>query len=133
MLGGYRRICYFLALLLTFCAAAYTQQVFGSIFGTVTDPSGSSVTGAKVTVTDINKGTQFEVSTDVSGNYNKGQLVPGQYTVARPYFWSSDRELFLSCKQPVRTPKHVRPGEVVVPIIRAKLKTKLSTSTILMI
>jgi hypothetical protein len=82
MLGGYRRVCCFLALLLTFCAAAYTQQVFGSIFGTVTDPSGSAVAGAKVTVTDINKGTQFEVSTDVSGNYNKGQLVPGQYMVA---------------------------------------------------
>src|ERR1035438_2709465 len=75
MLGGYRRVCCFLALLLTFCAAAYTQQVFGSIFGTVTDPSGSSVVGAKVTVTDINKGTQFEVFTDASGNYNKGQLV----------------------------------------------------------
>jgi hypothetical protein len=65
-----------------FCAAANAQQVFGGIFGTVTDPSGSAVVGAKVTVTDINKGTQFEVSTDASGNYNKGQLVPGQYTVA---------------------------------------------------
>ena len=64
-----------------FCAAANAQQVFGSIFGTVTDSSGSAVVGAKVTVTDVNKGTQFEVTTDVSGNYNKGQLVPGQYTV----------------------------------------------------
>jgi hypothetical protein len=81
MLGGYRKVCCFLALLLMFCAAANTQQVFGGIFGTVTDPSGSAVAGAKVTVTDMNKGTQFEVSTDVSGNYNKGQLVPDQYTV----------------------------------------------------
>jgi Carboxypeptidase regulatory-like domain len=64
-----------------FCAAANAQQVFGSIFGTVSDPSGSAVASAKVTVTDVNKGTSFEVSTDVSGNYNKGQLVPGQYTV----------------------------------------------------
>src|SRR5450759_311714 len=81
MLSRYRKECCFLALLLVFCAAANAQQVFGSIFGTVTDPSGSAVVGAKVTVTDINKGTQFEVTTDVSGNYNKGQLVPGQYTV----------------------------------------------------
>src|SRR5664279_5244753 len=79
--SGYRKECCLLALLLMFCAAANAQQVFGSIFGTVTDPSGSAVVGAKVVVTDINKGTQFEVSTDVSGNYNKGQLVPGQYTV----------------------------------------------------
>lgn len=81
MLGGYRKVCCFLALLLMFCAAANTQQIFGSIFGTVTDPSGSAVVGAKVTVTDLNKGTQSEVSTDVSGNYNKGQLVPDQYMV----------------------------------------------------
>jgi hypothetical protein len=82
MLSRYRKECCFLALLLVFCAAANAQQVFGSIFGTVTDPSGSAVVGAKVTVTDINKGTSFEVNTDASGNYNKGQLVPGQYTVA---------------------------------------------------
>ena len=81
MLGGYRKVCCFLALLLMFCAAANTQQIFGSIFGTVTDPSGSAVVGAKVTVTDLNKGTQSEVTTDVSGNYNKGQLVPDQYMV----------------------------------------------------
>ena len=77
----YRKECCLLALLLMFCAAANAQQVFGSIFGTVTDPSGSAVVGAKVVVTDINKGTQFEVTTDVSGNYSKGQLVPDQYTV----------------------------------------------------
>src|ERR1035441_4475375 len=81
MFGGYRRGYCFLALLLKFWAAPYTQQVFGSIFGTVTDPSGSAVVAAKVTVTDISKGTQSEVSTDVSGNYTKGQLVPDQYTV----------------------------------------------------
>ena len=33
------------------------QQVFGSIFGTVTDPAGGSVPNAKVTITDVNKNT----------------------------------------------------------------------------
>jgi hypothetical protein len=69
------------ALVLALSAAASAQQVFGSIFGTVTDPSGSAVVGAKVAVTDINKGAKFEVSTDASGNYIKGQLIPGKYTV----------------------------------------------------
>jgi len=81
MLNGHRRVGCFVVLLLALCATASAQQVFGSIFGTVTDPSGSAVASAKVTVTDVNKGTRFEVLTDVSGNYNKGQLVPGQYTV----------------------------------------------------
>ena len=81
MLGRYGRVLYFLALLLALCAAAGAQQVFGSIFGTVTDPSGSAVADAKVTVTDVNKGTRFEVATDASGYYVKGQLIPDKYTI----------------------------------------------------
>lgn len=60
---------------------AFAQQVFGSIFGTVTDSSGAAVSNAKVTITDVNKGAKFEVTTDPSGNYNKGQLIPDTYTV----------------------------------------------------
>jgi len=58
------------------------QQVFGSIVGTVTDPSGAAVAGGKVTITDVAKGTKFEVTTNESGNYVKGQLIPGQYQVS---------------------------------------------------
>ncbi len=59
----------------------YGQQVFGSIFGTVTDPAGALVSNARVTITDVNKGTKFEVITDSSGNYTKRQLIPDTYTV----------------------------------------------------
>jgi Carboxypeptidase regulatory-like domain len=62
-------------------AVSYGQQVFGSIFGTVTDPGGAVVSSAKVTISDVNKGTKFELTTDAAGNYNKGQLVPDSYTV----------------------------------------------------
>src|SRR5438270_5409886 len=57
------------------------QQVFGSIIGTVTDPSGSAVNNAKVTITDITKGTSFEVMTNESGQFSKGQLIPDTYKV----------------------------------------------------
>jgi hypothetical protein len=57
------------------------QQVFGTIYGTVTDPSGAAVNNAKVTITDVAKGTKSEVPTNESGNYTKGQLIPGQYQV----------------------------------------------------
>ena len=57
------------------------QQVFGTIVGTVTDPSGAAVNGAKVTITDVAKGTQFTTTTNESGYYTKGQLIPGNYTV----------------------------------------------------
>ncbi|HLK65106.1 MAG TPA: carboxypeptidase regulatory-like domain-containing protein [Bryobacteraceae bacterium] len=81
MLTRGRGIVCLAALLLLFCVPASAQQVFGSIFGTVTDASGSFVVGAKVTVSDVNKGTRFEVETDASGNYVKGQLIPGKYTI----------------------------------------------------
>ena len=41
---------------------ATAQAVFGSILGTVTDPQGAAVVGAKVTVTDQNKGTSVETT-----------------------------------------------------------------------
>ena len=59
----------------------YAQQVFGSIFGTVTDPAGASVVGAKVTITNVNKGTKSDVLTDASGNYVKRQLIPDTYSI----------------------------------------------------
>lgn len=68
-------------LLISFVGTANAQQVFGSIFGTVTDATGAAVSNAKITIADINKGTKFEINTDSSGNYNKGQLIPDPYTV----------------------------------------------------
>jgi hypothetical protein len=58
------------------------QQVFGSIFGTVTDPTGAAVNGAQVTITEVNKGTKSIVTTNESGNFSKGQLIPGTYQVS---------------------------------------------------
>ena len=68
--------------LFCFSGTLSAQQVFGSIVGTVTDPSGAALNGAKVTITDIQKGTKSEVATNESGNYTKGQLIPGQYLVS---------------------------------------------------
>ena len=61
--------------------AAPAQAVFGSIFGTVTDPSGAAVPNAKVTVTDVSKGTTDEATTNESGNYSVTHLIPDTYKV----------------------------------------------------
>jgi hypothetical protein len=74
-------VCVSFALLFCFDGTLSAQQVFGSIVGAVTDPSGGALNGAKVTITDTQKGTKFEVETNESGNYTKGQLIPGQYQV----------------------------------------------------
>lgn len=57
------------------------QAVFGSIAGTVTDPSGAAVPNAKVTVIDQAKGTTDQATTNDSGNYNVTHLIPDPYTV----------------------------------------------------
>ncbi|MGC2181761.1 MAG: TonB-dependent receptor [Terriglobales bacterium] len=74
-----------LALLAISCALltpqAAAQAVFGSIFGTVTDPSGAAVPGAKVTVTSATKGTTQETTTNTDGNYSVTHLIPDVYNV----------------------------------------------------
>jgi hypothetical protein len=60
---------------------AASQQVFGSIYGTVSDQSGAPILDATVSVTDVNKGTKFDTATNSSGNYRVGQLIPGKYRV----------------------------------------------------
>jgi hypothetical protein len=59
----------------------FGQQVYGSIYGTVTDASGAAVPGAKVVITDQNKGAKYEAVSNESGNYSKAQLAPGLYTI----------------------------------------------------
>lgn len=78
-----------LTFVVTLMAVRVAAQVpTAEILGTVTDPSGSAVHDAKVTV--LNLGTQ-EVrpfSTDAEGNYDVPLLLPGRYAVKveRPGF-----------------------------------------------
>jgi hypothetical protein len=55
------------------------QAVFGSIIGTVTDPQGNAVTGAKVTVTSVTKSFTYDTTTNESGNYSVTHLIPDTY------------------------------------------------------
>src|SRR5437879_8884144 len=57
------------------------QAVYGSIIGTVTDPQGNAVAGAKVTVTSVTKNTTEETTTNDSGNYSVIHLIPDNYRV----------------------------------------------------
>src|SRR3989441_2549623 len=57
------------------------QAVFGSIFGTVTDPSGAAVPNAKVTVTSATKATSYTATTNADGNYSVTHLIPDTYNV----------------------------------------------------
>ncbi len=60
---------------------SFGQVTTGNINGTVTDPQGAAVAGAKVTITDVAKGTSDTTTTNDSGNYTVTHLIPDPYTV----------------------------------------------------
>ena len=60
---------------------AQTTISTGSIVGTVTDPSGALVSGAKVTITNKGTGQVVTTTTTSTGNYATGALIPGDYTI----------------------------------------------------
>jgi hypothetical protein len=75
------RIILIFAVVLLCCGTLRAQKDAGSIAGTVKDSSGASVAGARVTVSDIDRGLTFTTTTSDEGEYVVGPLRVGNYTV----------------------------------------------------
>jgi Carboxypeptidase regulatory-like domain len=76
-----------LALLLMFVslnstALAQITVGTGGIVGTVSDPSGAVISGAKVTITNLATGQLISFTTNSSGVFTSSALVPGDYKTA---------------------------------------------------
>jgi hypothetical protein len=71
-----------LAVLIALASTLTLAQVTtGTILGTVTDPSGAVIPGAKVTVTNTDTGISTNVVSKGGGNYEVPYLVNGTYSV----------------------------------------------------
>jgi len=70
------------------------QNTSGTITGRVTDATGASISGARVSIMNVGSGDKRNLTTDSSGNYTAALLLPGSYTV------TSEKEGF---KTQVRT------------------------------
>jgi Carboxypeptidase regulatory-like domain len=68
-------------LLVSFSGAAWAQKDTGAIAGIVKDGSGAVVSDAKVTITDVDRGTSLVTSTSAQGEYVASPLKIGSYTV----------------------------------------------------
>ena len=71
----------FFSIFLTLATPLWAQKDAGAIVGLVRDPSGAVVTGAKVTVTDVDRGIHSIVSTNDEGQYVASPLRIGRYSV----------------------------------------------------
>jgi Carboxypeptidase regulatory-like domain/TonB-dependent Receptor Plug Domain len=61
---------------------AYGQSTTGSIFGTITDPSGGVIPSSTVTATDLKTGILRTAQTNASGNYVFPSMPPGDYAIS---------------------------------------------------
>src|SRR5215469_16839332 len=61
--------------------SAWSQEVTASVTGTVSDPSGASVTGATVTAISVERGIAYTATTNDSGIYLIAHLPVGTYTL----------------------------------------------------
>ncbi|MBV9669707.1 MAG: carboxypeptidase regulatory-like domain-containing protein, partial [Acidobacteriales bacterium] len=68
-------------LTLSLVAGLSAQNYQGAISGAVTDPTGAVVPGAKVAITNLDKGTSIEATTTKAGEYSVPNLEPGLYSV----------------------------------------------------
>ena len=71
-----------MAVLVIFVKFAYGQgETTSAIVGSVVDPTGAAISGAIVTVANVENGLKRSVKTDDSGRFSFPQLKPGVYSV----------------------------------------------------
>lgn len=60
-------------------AAGWSQTVYGTIAGTVTDATGGAIGNANLTLTNLDTGATSKIQTNASGNYTFVNILPGHY------------------------------------------------------
>src|SRR5207302_5311799 len=75
-----RKLCFaFLVAIIVLALAptsGWSQNVYGTIAGTVTDTSGAAVANAIVTLTNLDTAQKRSIETDSSGNYTFVNILP---------------------------------------------------------
>jgi hypothetical protein len=70
-----------LTVLLLCSTLALGQSTYGSIAGSVTDPSGAAISGASVTLTNAGTSETRTQATNADGQYSFVNLIPGAYRI----------------------------------------------------
>ena len=73
-------VAFFAVFVLT--STSFGQSTFGTILGTVTDPSGAVMPNVVIRVTNQGQSVSREVRSDTQGNYQAENLTDGLYTIS---------------------------------------------------
>jgi len=114
----HRLVQSFFALFLScvLASSVSSQTTTGRFIGTVHDPSGASISGATIAVTDVDRGTSRTVTTDDSGDYLVPSLPPGHYKLraeSRGFKALERTGIVLEVNQDLRIDFTLVPGSIV--------------------
>ena len=124
-----------LVLLAAICAlagSAWGQQVNAAITGTITDPSGAPIAGAKVAAKDLDRGVVFPSETNALGVYNFPRLPIGRYEVraeSKGFQTSVQPTVTLDVDQTARVDFQMRIGNISETVEVSSAAPILETET----
>src|SRR5260370_26794610 len=90
------------SLLLLTIFPAFPQTVGASLQGSITDPSGAIIPGAKIEIRNLETGVASSLTSDSSGHFREPVLQPGDYEL---------RVQPTGFQPPVPTHLHLAPGQ----------------------
>jgi hypothetical protein len=114
------------------CLPSSAQSTTGRILGTVTDQSGAAVAGASVIVSDPERGTSRNLTTDEAGAYVAADLTPGTYQihVEAKGFKSVERpNVGIEVATDVRSDFSLQPGQVSETVVVQEEVPLLNTTS----
>ena len=106
------RICYVAILGFALALSLPGQEFRGAISGAITDATGGTIAGAKVTVTETHTNTKVDTVSESSGQYTAPFLLPGDYDITAR---------MSGFKEYIRKGVHVGAGEHPVIDIRLEV------------
>ena len=104
-----------LTLVLLAFAPLVAQEVSAGITGHITDPSGAAIVGAKVTATDLDRGTEWPTTTNIDGIYAFPRVPVGRYSlkvVATGFKTATNPEILLEVNQRARVDVAMEVGAI---------------------
>jgi hypothetical protein len=132
--GGSNLTIAALLLMIGFAVAFTTsvrgQTTTGSIFGTVSDPTGAVIPDARVKVLNVQTGIAQETLTNGSGNYVFPSLASGDYTVAvmaKGFSTETESGIHLDVNQNANASLQLKPGSENETVTVAAATTLVET------